>query len=89
MISRRAALGGLLLGGAGLATTGVFSNRITESLIFGAPAFATEPQPLAVPELVEGNVLDGVRTYDLKLQQGLSQFLKASTPRHLASTVRI
>ncbi len=74
MISRRAALGGLLAGGASLATVGVLTNRYTQRWIFGAPAFATEAKSLTIPKLMTGEVRSGVRTFDLDMQKGVSRF---------------
>jgi len=74
MISRRTALGGLLIGGVGLATTGALTNRFTKQWIFGAPVFAAESKPLAIPKINEGIARNGVRTYNLKLQKSVSQF---------------
>jgi FtsP/CotA-like multicopper oxidase with cupredoxin domain len=74
MISRRTTLAGLLAGGAGLATAGVLTNRYTQRWIFGAPAFAAEPRSLVIPKAMTGEVRNGVRTYDLSLQKGVSQF---------------
>ncbi|MEQ8249578.1 MAG: multicopper oxidase domain-containing protein [Alphaproteobacteria bacterium] len=74
MISRRAALTGLMLGGAGLATAGVLSGRDARRWLFGPAAFAASPKPLAIPQVIAGEVRDGVRTYALGLQKGVSQF---------------
>ncbi len=74
MISRRATLAGLLIGGAGLSTAGVLTNRYTRQWIFGQTAFAAEPKPLAIPKFMTGEIRNGVRTFDLVLQKGVSQF---------------
>jgi len=83
MISRRAALTGLLVGGAGLATAGVLSNRNARRWIFGPTAFAAEPKPLTIPEAMAGEMRDGVRIYDLGLQKGLSRFFDGVETRTL------
>ena len=83
MISRRVALAGLLVGGAGLAATGVLASRDARRWIFGPTAFAAEPKPLAIPEAMAGEMRDGVRTYDLGLQKGLSQFFDGVETRTL------
>ncbi len=83
MISRRAAIGGLLAGGAGLATAGVLTNRYTQRWIFGDPVFAAEPKSLTIPKLMTGEVRSGVRTFDLDLQKGVSRFFNGvKTPTH-------
>ncbi len=74
MISRRKAIGGLLVGGAGVATVGVLTNRYTRRWIFGDPVFAAEPKSLAIPQLMTGEIRNGVRTFDLALQKGVSSF---------------
>ena len=62
------------MGGAGLAAAGVLSSRDVRHWLFGATAFAASPKPLAIPEIIAGEVRDGVRTYALGLQKGISQF---------------
>ncbi len=74
MISRRTALAGLLVGGAGLATAGLLSNNFVRRTVFGGPVFAAAAKPLAIPGALMGDVRDGVRTYDLDLQRGRSEF---------------
>lgn len=74
MISRRAALAGLVVGSAGLASAGLFSNSFVRRAIFGGPVFAATAKPLAIPDGLAGEVRDGVRTYDLALQRGRSTF---------------
>ncbi|MDP2141860.1 MAG: multicopper oxidase domain-containing protein [Gammaproteobacteria bacterium] len=37
------------------------------------------PNPLQIPELLEGTLIDGVRHYNLSLQEGTSQFLPGLT----------
>ncbi len=74
MISRRTALAGLLGGGASLASAGILSNRYTQQWVFGSPAFAAGPKPLAIPKPLTGEIREGVRTYDLGLQRGTSRF---------------
>jgi len=74
VISRRTALAGLLVGGAGLTTVGVFTNRYTRRWISRSPAFAAEPKPLAIPVSMTGEMRNGRRTYDLGLQKGISKF---------------
>lgn len=83
MIPRRTALTGLLLSGAGLASAGILSSRDARRWIFGPPAFAAEPKPLAIPESLAGEVREGVRTYDLRLQKGLSRFFDGVETRTL------
>ncbi len=73
MISRRATLAGLLAGG-GVATAGVLTNRYTRQWLFGFSANAAEPKSLAIPKVLTGEMRNGVRTYDLGLQKGVSQF---------------
>jgi FtsP/CotA-like multicopper oxidase with cupredoxin domain len=74
MISRRAILAGLTIGGAGLASAGIYSNGFLRRAIFGGPVFAATPKPLAIPKAMSGDIRDGVRTYDLALQKGRSEF---------------
>lgn len=63
-------------------------------------AFAQEadsfPNPLKIPELLEGSLIDGIRHYDLSLQEGVSEFLPGvSTPtwgingNYLGPTIRM
>jgi len=74
MIGRRGVLGGLLAGGVGLATTGVLTNKYTRQWVFGNEALAAEPKPLNVPSLMKGVMREGVRTFDLDMQKGISRF---------------
>lgn len=74
MISRRTALTGLIMVGVGLAGAEALSNRIVRSWIFGSPAFKAKPKSLAIPVAMTGEVRSGVRTYDLELQKGISEF---------------
>jgi len=67
MISRRATLAGLLAGG-------VLTNSYTRQWLFGLSANAGEPKPLVISKVLTGEIRDGVRTYDLSLQKGISQF---------------
>lgn len=83
MISRRTVLVGLLVGGASLATAGLLANRDVRRWFFGPKAFAAEPKPLAIPETLTGEVRNGVRTYDLGLQKGLSHFFDGVETRTL------
>jgi len=96
MISRRAVIAGSLVGGVGLATAGVLTNRYTRQWIFGRPAFAAEPKPLVIPNIVTGEMRDGFRTFDLGLQKGVSKFFDGiDTPTlgvngaYLGPTLRI
>ena len=83
MISRRNVLTGLLAGGVGLTTVGLLSSRNARRWIFGPPAFAANPKPLAIPQTLSGEVRDGVRSFDLDLQKGLSQFFDGVETRTL------
>ncbi len=74
MISRRTALAGVLVGGTGLAAAGAIARWGAWRGIFRPTDFAADPKPLAIPDSMTGEVRDGVRTYDLVLQQGLSRF---------------
>lgn len=75
MISRRTALKTILLGSAAL---GGSLARPWRAFAQGADRF---PNPLKIPALLEGMLQDGVRQYDLQLQEGVSQFLPGkSTP---------
>jgi len=81
MISRRAVLAALLVGGTGLSTAGVLTNRYTRRWIFGQSAFAAKPKPLAIPKNLSGEIRNGTRTFDLELQKGVSRFFdEVDTP---------
>ncbi len=90
MLNRRDTLKSLLLGTAALSAGIALPWR----------AFAQQeerfPNPLKIPPLLEGTVVDGVRHYDLRLQEGVSQFLPGlSTPTwgingdYLGPTIRM
>ncbi len=83
MISRRTALTGLLVGGIGLAAAGVLVSRDARRWVFGLTGFSDDHKPLAIPESMTGEVRDGVRTYDLGLQKGLSRFFDGVETRTL------
>ena len=51
--------------------------------MFGSTAFAASPKPLAIPEVIAGEMRDGMRTYDLGLQKGLSRFFNGVETRTL------
>lgn len=74
MVSRRKVLTGLLVGGTGLAAAVILTSRDARRWVFGPTTFTTDPSPLAIPESMAGELRDGVRTYDLGLQRGLSRF---------------
>ncbi len=65
----------------------MISRRATlgtaQRLVFGPAAFAAVPTPLAIPKIMNGEVRDGVRTYDLSLQKGLSHFFEGLETRTL------
>jgi len=73
MISRRATLAGLLAGG-GVATAGVLTNSYSRQWLLGSSAQAGEPKSLIIPEAMTGDIRNGVRTFDLGLQKGVSRF---------------
>ncbi len=96
VISRRTVLGGVLIGGAGLADIGLWRYRSRRDPSLGAAGPATEPQPLAIPEIMDGVLHDGLRTYDLELRTGVSHFFPGlDTPTlgingdYLGPTLRI
>ena len=75
MITRRAALKGLVLGGGAvaLAQTTAGSHITKRGLVAPASTSAT-PKPLAIPALMRGELQAGTRTYDLRLAAGVSRF---------------
>ena len=73
MVSRRKVLAGMLAGGTGLAGAVMLTSREARRWVFGPTSFTTAARPLAIPESMGGELRDGVRTYDLGLQRGLSR----------------
>jgi len=75
LITRRTTLKTFLIGSAALSGSLSLPWR---SVAQSADRF---PNPLKIPPLLEGSLSDGVRQYDLRLQEGVSQFLSGlSTP---------
>ena len=84
MINRRFILGGLALGAGGLALGGL----AIRSQGGGSQAFSPftgEGASLAIPQLYAGERRDGVRTFDLNLQEGVSRFFEGLETSFLAS----
>jgi len=75
MINRRSILGGMALGAGGL----VLGGLAIRSQGGGSQAFSPftgEGASLAIPQLYAGERRDGVRTFDLNLQEGVSRFFE-------------
>jgi FtsP/CotA-like multicopper oxidase with cupredoxin domain len=84
MISRRTILAGLAIGG-GLAATALWQRRERRLWDIGTTELKTgldaEWKPLAIPELLDGQMREGARTYDLELRKGrLQLFPGVDTP---------
>lgn len=67
-ISRRVVLGGML--SAGIATGAYVGFGWARSVNSG------NKQPLKIPDINDGNLVNGVRNFDLNLQKGMSQFIE-------------
>lgn len=87
-ISRRMMLGAMTT--TGLVTVGYIGLGMPQL------AMADEMQPLKIPTLENGYLIDGVRNFDLNLQRGQSQFIDGvSTPtygindNYLGSTLKM
>ena len=75
MINRRSILGGMALGAGGLALGGLaIRSQGGDSQAFSP--FTGEGASLAIPQLYAGERRDGVRTFDLNLQEGVSRFFE-------------
>lgn len=75
MINRRSILGGMALGAGGL----VLGGLAIRSQGGGSQAFSPftgEGSSLAIPQLYAGERRDGVRTFALNLQEGVSRFFE-------------
>jgi blue copper oxidase len=75
MINRRSLLGVVALGGGTL----VIGGLVGRELLGGGQAMLTSSSagnPLLIPELYAGALQNGVRTFDLNLQSGVSRFFE-------------
>ena len=95
MITRRSVVKGFLSAGIGIPTAGVLASCATGQQLPGQ-AFVGTQKPLVVPDILTGEMRNGVRSFDLGLQRGVSNFFDGvDTPTlgingaYLGPTLRI
>ncbi|NRB55003.1 MAG: hypothetical protein HRU39_03355 [Salinicola sp.] len=88
MVTRRTVVKGLLVSGSVAAFTNGLGYGL-QRLLLGERAFAASLRPLAIPPVLAGEIRDRVRTYDLGLQKGASNFYEGKKLKLSESMVTI